>query len=75
MIGTDIVKLWSFFISPPIYTYDQEKFENNILEGSSAGYQIQSYSHLINETKLRTVAKLEVDDNGFVNCTHTNLER
>ena len=69
---TDIVKSVEFFISPPIYTYDQEKFENNILEGSSAGYQIQSYSHLINETKLRTVAKLEVDDNGFVNCTHTN---
>lgn len=69
---TDIVKSVEFFISPPIYTYDQEKFENNILEGSSDGYQIQSYSHLINETKQRTVAKLEVDDNGFVNCTHTN---
>lgn len=69
---TDIVKSVEFFISPPIYTYDQEMFENNILESQSGGYKIQSFSFLNQETKLRTVATIEVDNNGYVNCTHTN---
>lgn len=69
---TDIVKSVEFFISPPIYTYDQEKFENNIVEGAGSGYEIQSFSFLDQETKLRTVAKVEVNEGDNQNCTHTD---
>nr|WP_314759744.1 hypothetical protein [uncultured Porphyromonas sp.] len=69
---TDIVKSVEFFISPPIYTYDQEKFENNIVEGAGSGYEIQSFSFLDQETKLRTVAKVEINEGDNQNCTHTD---
>nr|WP_311450808.1 hypothetical protein [uncultured Porphyromonas sp.] len=69
---TDIVKSVEFFISPPIYTYDQERFENNIVESAGSGYEIQSFSFLNQETKLRTVAKVEVAEDDYQNCTHTD---